>query len=62
MQIIGIYFIRSLEGYYIGNFNETLNTQANLLAVNLERFLMDENKDEFKKVKKLITWLIIFLD
>jgi len=49
MQIIGIYFIRSLEGYYISNFNETLNTQANLLAVNLEKFMMDENKEDSKK-------------
>lgn len=49
MQIIGIYFIRSLEAYYIGNFNETLNTQANLLAVNLEKYLIDEKKDDLEK-------------
>ena len=49
MQIIGIYFIQSLEKYYIGNFNETLNTQSNLLSVNLEKLLMDTNLDERDK-------------
>lgn len=39
MQVIGAYFIREVEKYYINNFTETLNTQANLLAVNLERYL-----------------------
>ncbi|WP_047153301.1 cell wall metabolism sensor histidine kinase WalK [Aneurinibacillus tyrosinisolvens] len=39
MQVIGAYFIRSAESYYVNNFTETLNTQANLLAVNLEKYL-----------------------
>jgi two-component system, OmpR family, sensor histidine kinase VicK len=39
MQVIGAYFIREVEKYYVNNFTATLNTQANLLAVNLERYL-----------------------
>ncbi|AMA71479.1 MULTISPECIES: cell wall metabolism sensor histidine kinase WalK [Aneurinibacillus] len=42
MQVIGAYFIRSAESYYLNNFNETLNTQANLLAVNVEKYLEEE--------------------
>ncbi|RXT08871.1 cell wall metabolism sensor histidine kinase WalK [Ammoniphilus sp. CFH 90114] len=39
MQVIGAYFIREVENYYINNFTETLHTQSNLLAVNLQRYL-----------------------
>ena len=39
MQVIGAYFIREVEKYYINNFTETLDTQANLLAVNLQRYV-----------------------
>ncbi|GBF11527.1 cell wall metabolism sensor histidine kinase WalK [Tepidibacillus sp. HK-1] len=49
MQIIGIYFIRSLESYYLDNFNETFATQGNLLAVNLERYLTEDGKTEAEK-------------
>ncbi len=50
MQIIGIYFIQSLETYYVDNFNETLNAQASLLSVNLERYLtQDERKESDKR-------------
>jgi len=49
MQIIGIYFIRSLEKYYLDNFNETLNTQAGLLVVHLERYLTDDELKENEK-------------
>ncbi len=49
MQIIGVYFIRSLERYYIDNFNETLDTQANLLSANLESYLINENRENIKE-------------
>lgn len=39
MQVIGAYFIRTAESYYVNNFTETLNTQANLLAMNIEKYL-----------------------
>lgn len=39
MQVIGAYFIREMERYYVSNFSDTLHSHANLLAVNLERYL-----------------------
>lgn len=49
MQIIGIYFIQSLEKYYVDNFNETLYAQASLLSVNLERYLTEDEREETEK-------------
>lgn len=49
MQIIGIYFIQSLEKYFVDNFNNTLKAQANLLSVNLEKYLIDNEKGEVDK-------------
>ena len=46
MQIIGIYFVQSLEKYFVDNFNETLKAQASLLSVNLERYLTFNEKQE----------------
>ncbi|MFT9849437.1 ATP-binding protein [Aneurinibacillus sp. REN35] len=43
MQVIGAYFIRATETYYLNNFSETLNTQANLLGANVEKYLEEEN-------------------
>ncbi|WP_048601605.1 cell wall metabolism sensor histidine kinase WalK [Rubeoparvulum massiliense] len=42
MQVMGVYFIRSIESHYMNSFNEQLDIQANLLAVNLERYLDDD--------------------
>lgn len=39
MQVISAYFIREMERYYVSNFSETLYSHANLLAVNVERYL-----------------------
>lgn len=52
MQIIGLYFIQSTEDYYIDNFNKTLDAQASLLSVNLERYLIEEkqNKDDINEL------------
>ncbi|WCK54500.1 ATP-binding protein [Aneurinibacillus sp. Ricciae_BoGa-3] len=49
MQVIGAYFIRSAESYYLNNFNDTLNTQANLLAVNLERYMDGQTRQTVSK-------------
>lgn len=52
MQVIGAYFIREVENYYINNFTETLNTQSNLLAVNLQRYLdieMENQQDDLEE-------------
>lgn len=48
MQIIGLYFVQANEEYYLDNFNRTLETQASLLSVNLERYLSQDeiNKEE----------------
>ena len=32
MQLIGVYFIRTLEDSFYGNFNENLDNEAYLLA------------------------------
>ncbi len=61
MQFIGAYFAREVERYYTNNFSETLNTQATLLATNLERYLRTgkEGKDQLSdEVKKDIDVLI----
>lgn len=42
MQIIGLYFVRATEEYYMDNFESTLETQAGLLSVNLERYLSED--------------------
>lgn len=49
MQVIGAYFIREVENYYYNNFTETLNTQSNLLAVNLQRYLELDNETQQQK-------------
>lgn len=49
MQIIGIYFIQSVERYFLDNFDDTLKAQASLLSVNLEQYLADNEKDEEQK-------------
>ncbi len=49
MQVIGAYFIREVENYYYSNFTETLNTQSNLLAVNLQRYLEIDNENQLQK-------------
>lgn len=53
MQLIGIYFIQSVEKYFMDNFDDTLKTQASLLSVNLERYLADTEKDEEEKRKEI---------
>ncbi len=48
MQIIGLYFVQATDEYYLDNFDSTLETQAGLLSVNLERYLSEDtiNQDE----------------
>jgi len=40
MQLIGVYFIRTLEDSFFGNFEENVDNQAYLLADNVERYLV----------------------
>ncbi len=53
MQIIGIYFVQSMEKYFVNNFNDTLKAQANLLSVNLERYLTESGKDDNERRKEI---------
>lgn len=46
MQVIGLYFVQATEDYYLDNFNRTLETQASLLSVNLERYLSEDEINE----------------
>lgn len=46
MQLISVYFLRSLERYYVANFTETMYAQGNLLAANLERYMQAGDRVE----------------
>jgi len=46
MQVIGIYFIRTLEVFYLENYSLTLRSQANLLAVNIAKIILDSTSKE----------------
>lgn len=46
MQLISVSFLRSLEQYYIANFTETVATQGNLLAANLERYMESDGQED----------------
>lgn len=39
MELTGFYLLRSLERYYIGNFSQTLYTQAQMFAGSLQRYM-----------------------
>lgn len=46
MQLIGVYFIRSLNAYFLGNFSQTIHSQAELLAQLLPPFFSREGSGE----------------
>jgi len=54
MQVISAYFIKAAESYYTNNFTETLNAQANLLAVNVEQFLENPQSTSVEKMGELV--------
>ncbi len=53
MQIIGLYFIRTVEGSFVDNFTDSLNYQAQSLAFNVEPYLSDGHEAEGEKWKDL---------
>ncbi|WP_126429174.1 cell wall metabolism sensor histidine kinase WalK [Brevibacillus marinus] len=53
MQFIGAYFTREVESYYINNFSETLNAQATMLAVALEKHL-DPSQEKKETTPQMI--------
>lgn len=44
MELVGFYLLQSLERYYLNNFSSTLNSQAQLIAGFVDRYLADETK------------------
>ena len=46
MQIIGVYCTRTVEQSFVDNFSESLNYQADSLAINLEPYLSSETGRE----------------
>lgn len=61
MQVIGAYFIRQVENYYFNNFTQTLNTQSNLLAVNLQRYLELDGEEQEQEARQSRTGDINYL-
>ena len=55
MQVIGMYFIQSVEKYYLDNFDDTLKAQASLLSVNLEKYLLEDSGDNQSKSEEINT-------
>ncbi len=46
MQFIGLYFMNSLENYYLETHTENIYSQANVLADFLERYFVDTDSQE----------------
>jgi two-component system sensor histidine kinase VicK len=46
MQLIGVYFIRTLDNYFKNDFIDTRNKQATLLAGFVESYLLINNTDD----------------
>ncbi|BCJ87527.1 ATP-binding protein [Effusibacillus dendaii] len=42
MQLIGVYFVRSVNSYFLGNFSTTINTQARFLSAQLQQYMGKE--------------------
>ncbi|GAX89100.1 ATP-binding protein [Effusibacillus lacus] len=56
MQLIGVYFIRSVNSYFLGNFSTTINTQARFLSAQLQRYMeKDMTPETIKDIDNLIT-------
>lgn len=56
MQLIGVYFIQSVNTYFLGNFSTTFNTQARFLSTQLERYMDKEiTPDAIKDIDNLVT-------
>ncbi|MFC4766570.1 ATP-binding protein [Effusibacillus consociatus] len=55
MQLIGVYFIRSVNSYFLGNFSTTVNTQARFISGQMERYMEKEiTPDTVKDIDNLI--------
>lgn len=55
MQLIGVYFIRSVNSYFLGNFSTTVNNEARFLSAQLERYMDKETTpDTIKDIDNLL--------
>lgn len=55
MQLIGVYFIRSVNSYFLGNFSTTINSQARFLSTQLQRYMEQEiTPDAVRDIDNLI--------
>lgn len=63
MQLIGVYFFRELEDYYVRNFQRQLRSQANLLEDALSQMLIENQQHgvitDKKEVDRLLQQLFI---
>lgn len=56
MQLIGVYFVRSINSYFLGNFSKTIDTQARFLSAQLQRYMDKEITPEtLKDIDNLVT-------
>ncbi|QKG85789.1 cell wall metabolism sensor histidine kinase WalK [Kroppenstedtia pulmonis] len=53
VQLIGVYFFRSLEQYYEGNFRNQLETQADLLQGNVTELMVKRDQDSLTKREQI---------
>ena len=59
MELTGFYLLQSLERYYLGNFSQTLYTQAQIFAGSLQRY-MQGKPDEAGLVALSHEWSSLF--
>lgn len=56
MQLIGVYFVRSINSYFLGNFSTTIDTQAGFLSAQLQRYMDKEiTPDTLKDIDNFVT-------
>ncbi|MCA1032281.1 cell wall metabolism sensor histidine kinase WalK [Bacillus timonensis] len=58
MQIIGVYFIRTLENQLVGNFKESLTDRVNLLAYSIEQEMNKERDETTPPLEEDITLIL----
>ncbi|OEF97342.1 ATP-binding protein [Desulfuribacillus alkaliarsenatis] len=54
MQLIGLYFMKSLEDYHLRNHSENIYSQANVLADFLERYFIEGEQQENRDLDTLV--------
>jgi two-component system sensor histidine kinase VicK len=58
MQVIGAYFIKSLESHYVNNFTQMLDQQASLFAYSIQSYIEEPLEREEGEQNKDINFLI----